>query len=165
MHFFSAGGNKVYVRPYNLSTDTISREYLSVKEKLDIYSKSEECEQLIVQVALVLRDKIIQSIKEQTWPPHPQELTDTYIEFPDCLVQFLSVLLGGQQSTTTEKTHRLSFSLGQDIIIAVKNSRVLTPKHILLPWAIKTLTGNVKLIKTLNRLGHGCSYTKLLEIL
>ena len=135
-----------------------------MKGKLDIYSKSEECEQLIVQVALVLRDKIIQSIKEQTWPPHPQELTDTYIKFPDCLVQFLDVLLGGQQSITSEKTHRLSFSLGQDIISAVTNSRVLTPKHILLPWAIKTLTGNVELVKTLNRLGHGCSYTKLLEI-
>ena len=26
------------------------------------------------------------------------------------------------------------------------------------------MTGNVELIKTLNRLGHGCSYTKLLEI-
>ena len=40
----------------------------------------------------------------------------------------------------------------------------MTPKHILLPWAIKTLTGNVELIRTMNRLGHGCSYIRLEEI-
>ena len=125
LHFFSAGGNKVYVRPHNLSADTISREYLSVKEKLDMYSESKDCEHLIVQVALVL--KIIQSIKDQAWPPHPQELTDTYVEFPDCLVQFLGVLLDGQQCVTSDKVRRLSFSFGQDIISAVTNARVLFP--------------------------------------
>ena len=40
----------------------------------------------------------------------------------------------------------------------------MTSKHILVPWAIKTLTGNVELIKILNRLGHGISYSKLEEI-
>ena len=107
---FSSGGNKVYVRPHNLSADTISREYLGVKEKLDIYSESKGCEHLIVQVALVLRDKITQSIKDQSWPPHPQDLTDTYVEFLDFLVQFLGVLLGGQQSVASDKVRRLSFS-------------------------------------------------------
>jgi hypothetical protein len=52
----------------------------------------------------------------------------------------------------------------QDIVSAVTNAQVPTPKHILLPWAIKTLTGNVELIRTLNRLGHSCSYTRLQEI-
>ena len=42
--------------------------------------------------------------------------------------------------------------------------KVLTPKQVLLPWAIKTLTGNVELIKTMNRLGHSCSYSRLEEI-
>ena len=37
-------------------------------------------------------------------------------------------------------------------------------KHILLLWAVKTLTGNVELIKLLNHLGHGVSYTKLEEV-
>ena len=39
-----------------------------------------------------------------------------------------------------------------------------TPRHVLLPWVIKTLTGNVEVIKLLNRLDHGCSYTALEEI-
>lgn len=38
------------------------------------------------------------------------------------------------------------------------------PKHIILPFAIKPLTGNVKLIHTLNRLGHSVSYSQLKEI-
>ena len=37
-------------------------------------------------------------------------------------------------------------------------------KHVLLPWVIKTLTGNVELIKIINWLGHGYSYTALEEI-
>ena len=36
-----------------------------------------------------------------------------------------------------------------------------TSKYILLPWAVKTLTGNVKIIKILNRVCHGVSYAKL----
>ena len=37
------------------------------------------------------------------------------------------------------------------------------PKHLLLPYAVKTLTGNTELIKTLNKLGHGISYSQLEE--
>ena len=33
-----------------------------------------------------------------------------------------------------------------------------------MPFTVKSLTGNVELIKTLNRFGHGVSYSKLLEI-
>ncbi|KAI0221981.1 hypothetical protein LSAT2_026763 [Lamellibrachia satsuma] len=39
-----------------------------------------------------------------------------------------------------------------------------TPKHIILPFAVKSLTGNVELIHTLNRLGHSVSYYQLEEI-
>ena len=37
-------------------------------------------------------------------------------------------------------------------------------KHILLPCGVKSLTGNVELIKVLNRLGHSISYSKLEEL-
>lgn len=49
-------------------------------------------------------------------------------------------------------------------MFAVSRGSCTTPKHILLPWAVKTLTGNVKVIKLLNRLRHGVSYSKLDEI-
>jgi len=46
----------------------------------------------------------------------------------------------------------------------VTNAQVVTPKHVLLAYVVKTLTGNVEVIRTLNRLGHCCSYTRLEEI-
>ena len=165
LHFFSAGtSNHVYIIPNNLSADAIACDYINVKDKLETYKHSQQCEQLIVQVAQIIRDNISECVKEQAWPPTPQELTEDYVQLPDCLLQFLNVLIGGSQSVTSDKAHRLILSFGQDIISAVTNARVLTPKHILLPWAIKALTGNVELIKTLNRLGHACSYTRLQEI-
>ena len=39
-----------------------------------------------------------------------------------------------------------------------------TLKHIRLPYAVKTLTGNVKLVTYLNRLGNGLSYSQIEEI-
>ena len=48
-------------------------------------------------------------------------------------------------------------------MFAVSGGLCATAKHILLPWAVKTLTGNVEVIKLLNRLGHGVSYSKLKE--
>ena len=48
-------------------------------------------------------------------------------------------------------------------MFAVSGGSCTTAKHILLPWAVKTLTGNVEVIKLLNRLGYGVSYSKLEE--
>ena len=38
------------------------------------------------------------------------------------------------------------------------------PEHILLPYAIKTLTNNVELIQILNRCGHGVAYSQIEEL-
>ena len=64
----------------------------------------------------------------------------------------------------SDQTTRFSWSLGLDIINDVTNATVMTPKHLILSWAIKTLTGNVELIRTWNCLGHSCSYSKLEEV-
>ena len=97
-----------------------------------------------MQAALILRDTIkygtgIRDVT-QTWPPNPHDLTDTF-ELPDCLNKFLKVVLGGEQSQTvpSDRVNRLVWSLGQDIVSAVTNAQVLTPKHMLLPWVIKTI--------------------------
>ena len=45
-----------------------------------------------------------------------------------------------------------------------RSGRVKPIEHILLPWSIKTLSGNVELIKFLYRLGHGISYSQLEDI-
>ena len=55
-------------------------------------------------------------------------------------------------------------SIASDIVYASTSGRVRMPKHILLPFGAKVLTGNVELIHMLNRLGHGIAYSQLLEI-
>jgi hypothetical protein len=49
------------------------------------------------------------------------------------------------------------------MIYAVTCGQHKPPKHILLPYAVKTLTGNIEIIQTLNKFGHGMSYSQLEE--
>lgn len=62
-----------------------------------------------------------------------------------------------------ERVISLVESFGQDLIYAVTCGQCKPPKHLLLPYAIKTLTGNTEIIKTLNRFGHGISYSQMEE--
>ena len=55
-------------------------------------------------------------------------------------------------------------SFAQDLVYAVTRGRVKTPKSILLPRVIKTLTNCTELINLTNKLGHGTSYTSLAEM-
>ena len=59
---------------------------------------------------------------------------------------------------------RIISSFSQDIFFAANQGKVLTPKSVILPMLIKSLTNNTELITTISRLGHGVSYTKLSEI-
>jgi len=55
-------------------------------------------------------------------------------------------------------------SFAQDLIFGVTRGRIKSPKQILLPYAVKTLTNNVELVSILNRYGHGLSHSQLEEI-
>ena len=81
------------------------------------------------------------------------------------LREFLKTLVAGDsEKPLTSRVNRLIYSVSQDLMFAVSGVSCHTAKHILLPWAVKTLTGNVEVIKLLHRLGHGISYSKLEEI-
>ena len=62
---------------------------------------------------------------------------------------------------SSKRTQRLVSSFGQDMVYAITYGKTKFPKHIILPFAIKSLTGNVGLIHTVNRLGHSVSYSQL----
>ena len=55
-------------------------------------------------------------------------------------------------------------SVAQDMIHCVSRGRVKTPKHITLPMAIKSLTGNAEVLTLLNRFGHALSYSQIEEL-
>lgn len=46
----------------------------------------------------------------------------------------------------------------------VTNGGVETPKHMFLPYAVKSLTNNVELIQIINLFGHGVSYLQIEEL-
>lgn len=64
---------------------------------------------------------------------------------------------------TTTKVDLLTESFSQDLIYAVTCGQHKPPKHVLLAYGVKTLTGDADLIRTLNRLGHAISYSQLEE--
>ena len=89
-----------------------------------------------------------------------------YTNIPECLSEVLYSLLSSESSKPEQiaKTGRLVSSIAADCIHAITAGRIKPAKHILLAWAVKTLTGNVELIKILNRLGHAISYSQLEEL-
>ena len=59
---------------------------------------------------------------------------------------------------------RLALFFGNDLVHATSCGKTKPSKHILLPFAVKSLTGNVELIRTLNRHCHCISYLQLEEV-
>ena len=107
-----------------------------------------------------------ESSKEQAWPPTPEYLNGENVNIPECLSEFLYALLvkESDKASQSTKTDGLVNSIAQDCIHAITTDRQKPAKHILLPWAVKSLTGNVKLIKIFNRRGHGISYSQWEEL-
>lgn len=79
---------------------------------------------------------------------------------------FLYYLLTGSNDPdhTSQRVQRLVQSFGHDIVYAVTCGKTQPSKHIILPFSVKSLTGNVELINILNRLGHSVSYSQMQEI-
>ena len=66
--------------------------------------------------------------------------------------------------SSSSRVNRLKLSIGQDLVYAISNGRIKTPKSILYPYAITSLTNSTKLITINNQLGHGISASILEEL-
>ena len=82
------------------------------------------------------------------------------------LGQSLACLMTGQENEEqrSNRSARIRLSLVQDIVYSVTEGKVKTPKSVLLPTVVKQLTDNTEIINTLNKLGHGVSYSILSEM-
>ena len=166
-------GNSVDIFPDDkakllMVSQTVSRrdvvlENQNLVRELNIWrGKSTNVNKIIDQTSSHIRSIIKQEMTVTPWPFHPSDVKDTgYITLPDQLERLLVGLLTGNPDTKTQtqKIAALVQSFSQDIIYAVTGGQCKTPKHILLMYAVKTLTGNTELIQTLNKLGHGMSYS------
>uniref|UniRef100_UPI00358FD6F1 uncharacterized protein isoform X1 n=1 Tax=Myxine glutinosa TaxID=7769 RepID=UPI00358FD6F1 len=134
----------------------------SLKMELQ-HARAAKCENVITKSALQIRKEIKKQDSSQVWPPNVKQ--DKTI-IPETLTQFLQTLLSGDSECTnpSDRVQRLVSSYGSDLVFAVTCGKIKPPKHILLPFAIKSLTGNIELIHTLNRFGHSVSYSQVEEI-
>jgi hypothetical protein len=103
------------------------------------------------------RSKIV----SQPWPPD----TDQNV-IPASVCQFLNTLLTGECECQNpfEWAQRFATSFGSGFVFAVASGKTKPLYHVLLSYAVRYLTGNTELIRTLNRLGHCVSYSVVEEI-
>ena len=79
---------------------------------------------------------------------------------------FLQTYLTGKREWPDKNCHprvqRLMKPFAQDLMFGVSRGKIKPSKQIPLPYAVKT--DNFELIQTLNRCGHGITYSQLQEI-
>lgn len=101
-----------------------------------------------------------------SWPPKQAKLTADDFQTPDDMRAFLSTSLTGNKAPPeicSLRVQRLVNASGQDMIFGVTCGRVKSRKHILLRYAVKSLTNNVELIEIINLCGRGISYSQFEE--
>lgn len=167
LYIIEDDSGRLLVMPDSLTREELAKENIELKEKLTAYETGDDVEGVLERAALYLRDEVKALIDEdeKPWPPVPEDLDQEYLQIPTKLIKFYNVLLSvSKTKDISARRTRLAQSFAQDCIYGITSGKVMSNKHILIPWAVKTLTGNGELIKGLNRCGHGISYTKLVEI-
>ncbi|XP_033475188.1 uncharacterized protein LOC117252428 [Epinephelus lanceolatus] len=162
LHIIANGPKNLLVYPNSLTMDELVKVCQELKDELKVSKSSSD----ISEVALKIRHDIRNQVSPQVWPPHVSDLEKMNCA-PASLVVFLQTLLAGTSrvgNSPSKRVQRLTASFSQDLVYAVTCGKVKPTKHIVLPFAVKSLTGNVELIHILNRLGHGVSYSQVEEI-
>ena len=140
--------NKLFVLPKNQVQ--LASEVVTVSQQFDNRSTPSKVKE-IQQIGLLIRDAVLSSNTEMSWPPRPSELCENAVNLPPELDAFLCTLLTGNTDITTEYPHGVRKTETPKI-----NTVTLRRK--------KTLSNNVELIQMLNRCGHGITYSKIEEI-
>ena len=127
-----------------------------------------EIETDVIKAARLLNKEINNYPSQMSWPPKAEELhaSKTQLHIPPLLDTFCTVLLSGKcpQNDCSKTELRLKDSFSQDMVFAVSNGANRTPKRVLFPSVVKSLCNNTEIIKLINRLGHGTSYSLIEEI-
>lgn len=154
------------VYPDSLSRNEMAKSNIKLQRELHMM-KSKSFISCLERTANAIRKDINDQDCPTSWPPQPTDLSKSSIELPFSLTTFLRMVFGGslQSECVSVRVENVVNSVGQDIVYCVSSGRKILPKHILLPFVIKSLTGNVELITILNRLGHctSCSMSEQIE--
>jgi len=162
LHIFPDSKGKVLLYPDSLSMSELAKVTYALKVELHNVTFANTGD-VITKAALKMRDDIKKQDVTQIWPPDVEHSDGS---IPESVTKLLKTMLTGEKECTdpSQRVTRLVSSFGQDLVYGVSGGKNIPAKHILLPFAVKSLTGNVELISTLNRLGHSTSYSKVEEI-
>ena len=167
VQIFQDDKGKLLLVPESVTRKDVVFENQILQRELRVWnSKSTDLNTIVDRASTVIRSDIQENMKSTAWPYHPSDVQNAgHISLPKHLERFIVGLLTGNpdNKNQTKRVTTLVQSFSQDMIYAVTAAKHKPPKHILLPYAVKTLTGNVEIIRTLNNLGHGISYSQLEE--
>ena len=144
-----------------MKIEDLMKMYVDLQNKLE-ENVTKEKESIVKTAAKLIRSEILQMKDTLPWSPQPKDLEPKKFVIPEKLKEFLSKMFHEEERPNARKS-RICYSFAQGIVYAVTNGKVKTPKSILLPTMIKSLTNNTELINVLNRLGHSVSYSTLME--
>ena len=148
-----------------MSTTSIDEEQLANSDsEADLTNTQEEVSRQVYHTAKTIQKLVANMKPTMSWPPSSEDLESESAIVPDLLYNMMAWILSTQSEYSAERVSNISpdvnrpaLSLSQDLIHSVSRGRIKTPKHIVLPMTVKSLTGNVELITILNTFGHGLS--------
>ena len=163
---FQTINQRLFIYPGTLTLEVLVSKHIDLKTELEGCESISKDEKLALDVAKSIRNEITTLNDKMPWPPQPEEhLTPDKFTITRTLSMFLSGLLRGKiTGNESSRVSRLKMYFAQDLVYAVTRGRVKTPKSILLPSVINTLTNCTELINLTNKFGHGISYTLLAEM-
>ncbi|KAK3885065.1 hypothetical protein Pcinc_010719 [Petrolisthes cinctipes] len=166
LQFVHDAKGKVLVYPDNLSRDELVKQNVFLMDTVQDLESKGDIEGLLKKSGHLLHNSIKKHSVSISWPPLASELSNSSAFIPGNLKGFLQHLIAEPQdeASLSPRIQRLIESVGQDIVYGVTGGQLKPPKHLMLPYVIKTLTGSVELIRMINRLGHGVSYTEVEEL-
>ena len=150
--------------PGNLSKKEIVKSKIVLgKELAKMKLKVTEIQRIVDRSAVYMRNAILDMKWATPWPILPSDVSIEQFSVPEVLYRFLMGLLTSNpvMKNPFPRVKILVQSFSEDIIYAVTCGKTKPPKHILLSYGVKTLTGNVEIIQMPNRFGHGVSYSQL----
>ena len=157
---------KLLVMPGNLSKkEVVKSKIVLAKELAKMKLKVTEIQGIVDQSAVYMRNAILDMKWATPWPILPSGVCIEQFSVPEVLYRFLMGLLTSNpvMKNPSPRVKMLVQSFSEDIIYAVTCGMTKPPKHILLSYGVKTLTGNIEITQMLNRFGHGVSYSQLEE--
>ena len=136
-------------------------QLIKAKNELVNIKKMSNDHQTVVYTGRLTRKEIRNINNVIPWPPKPKDLEVTNFKVSEFLNIFMNVVLGDRIECNSNRVERLKLSFSQDLTYAASNASIKTPKSILYPYHIKSLTNNTELINITSPLGHGVSYSFL----